>query len=76
MESGEDANEMNKKIKKVMEKVKFSCFGKVSVSKQNAQEKEVDSFQKEKIPLSQEPPCEANGVKMENVNVKLANVLS
>ena len=64
-----------KKISKTMEKAKYSCFGKVSVSKSSPEEKEVEALQKEKISLALSPSDAEKEEKEKDVDVKLAAAL-
>ena len=58
-----------------MEKVKYSCFGKVSISKVSKEEKQVEVLQKEKMSLECLPKDEEVNKRMKTVDEELATAL-
>ena len=60
------------KIRKSMEKAKYSCFAKVSVSKVSVEEKQVEELQREKMSQVLEGKVKE---KVKDVDEKLAAAL-
>ena len=64
-----DTNKLMNKIKREMANLKYSCFGKVSMSTISKEEKALQVIQKEKIESSENPE------ELEKVDLELANAL-
>ena len=70
---GLDVNQIMKILDKTMESLKYSCFGKVSMSMYSKEERELSKLQKQKMEYS---PGPLNTTSLDELNERLANALN
>ena len=70
-----DVNNLMKSIDKTMNDLKYSCFGKVSVSRYSKEERVVNNLQAEKVKLANKNDASENQDQLKAIDKKLSEAL-